>query len=472
MSQASDPTPTPTRADVLIRHALIVTMDETRRVIADGAIAWAGDRILAVGKTADLEPLYTAGTVIDGRRFVVTPGLVNGHIHVTGEPVTRGFVPDDLGWYDNVFKWLIPLYHAQSEADEHLAAQLAAAEMLRNGVTSFIEAGTIRHLDAVVEALRQIGIRGRIAQWAEDRAFGPDLNQAAMTRAAIKVMQDEMERYAGNGDALIATWPSMVGHMTGTDELWREAAALARSYGCGITAHMSPAEADPEWYLANTGRRPIQHLAEIGVLGPNLCLTHAVHLDAAEVETLAQSGTNVTHCPMSALKGGYGATGQGLFPEMAAQGVNIMLGTDGANNGNTGDLARAMFVAAGLFKDARRDTGLFPAHEILEMATLNGARGMGLADKIGSLEPGKKADLVLHDIDRPEWRPLMNVVNQLVWSADGRSVHSVFVNGVQVVDNYRCTLVDEQGLYERSEVAGREIARRAGLANPGPWPVI
>lgn len=462
----------PAHADVLIKHALIVTMDEGRRIITDGTIVWAAGRILAVGKTADVEPLYAAKEVIDGRRFVIAPGLVNGHVHVTGEPVTRGFVPDDIGWYDNVFNWLIPLYHAQTEADEHLSAQLAAAEMLRNGVTSFVEAGTIRHLDAVAEALLQIGIRGRIAQWAEDRAFDPAQDQAAMTRAAIKVMQDEMERYAGDGDALIATWPSMVGHMTGTDDLWREAAALARSYGCGFTAHMSPAEADPQWYLANTGRRPMQHLADIGVLGPNVCLTHAIHLDAAEVEVLAQTGTSVIHCPMSALKGGYGASGQGLFPEMAAKGVNIMLGTDGNNNGNTGDLMRAMFIAAGLFKDARRDTTLFPAHEALTMATLNGARGMGLADQIGSLEAGKKADVVLHDIDRPEWRPLINVVNQLVWSADGRGVHSVFVGGVRVVDDYRCTLVDEQALYARAEIAGRAIAQRAGLANPGPWPVI
>jgi cytosine/adenosine deaminase-related metal-dependent hydrolase len=465
-------TPDPIPADVLIRHALIVTMDAERRIIADGAIAWRGDAILAVGKTADVEPLYAAREVIDGRGFVVTPGMVNGHVHVTGEPVTRGLVPDDLGWYDNVFNWLIPLYHAQTEADEHLSAQLAAAEMLRNGVTSFIEAGTIRHLDAVAEALGQIGIRGRIGQWAEDRAFDPAQDQAAMTRQAIKVMQDEMERYAGDGDARIAAWPSMVGHMTGTDDLWREAAALARAYGCGITAHMSPAEADPDWYLANTGRRPIAHLAELGVLGPNVCLTHAIHLDAAEVEILAQTGTGVIHCPMSALKGGYGATGQGRFPEMAARGVNIMLGTDGNNNGNTGDLSRAMFVAAGLFKDARRDTTLFPAHEVLTMATLNGARGMGLADRIGSLEAGKKADLVLHDTGRPEWRPLLDVVNQLVWSADGRGVHTVFVDGVKVVDAYRCTRVDETALYARAEVAGRAIAERAGLANPGPWPVV
>ncbi len=465
------PPPDPTFVDVLIRDALILTVDRDRRILRDGALAFRDGVIVEVGKTAEVAPRVRAREVIDGRRFLVAPGLVNGHVHVTGEPLTRGFVPDDSGWYANVFEWLIPLYNAQDEADERLAAQLASAEMLRNGVTSFIEAGTIRHLDAAVEGLREVGIRGRVAQWSEDRAFAPEQDQVAMTDRAVKLMQAEMERYPCDGQALIAAWPSLVGHMTGTDDLWREASRLARSHGAGLTAHMSPVEADPDWYLANTGRRPIEHLAELGVLGPELCLTHAVHLDEHEVQLLASSGTSVTHCPMSALKGGYGASVSGKFPEMAAQGVNLMLGTDGNNNGNIGDLMRAMFVCAGLFKDARRDTKLFPAHQVLEMATLNGARGMGLADRIGSLEVGRRADIVLHDLDRPEWRPLTDVVSQMVWSADGRGVHTVFVDGVKVVEDYRCTRVDELALYAQAEEAGAAVAVRAGLSNAGPWPV-
>ncbi len=462
----------PADVDVLIRDVLVLTLDDERRIIRDGALAFRDGIIVEVGKSAEIVPRVRAREVIDGRRFLVAPGLVNGHVHVTGEPLTRGFVPDDSGWYSNVFEWLVPLYEAQTEEDERLAAQLAAAELLRNGVTSFLEAGTIRHLDAAVDGLREIGIRGRVAQWAQDRAFSPDQDQMALTDKAVRLMQAEMERYPGDGDPLISAWPSLVGHMTATDDLWREASSLARAYGAGITAHMSPVEADPDWYLANTGRRPVAHLAELGVLGPEVSLTHAVHLDDAEVELLAQTRTNVTHCPMSALKGGYGASVSGKFPEMAAKGVNLMLGTDGNNNGNIGDLMRTMFVTAGLFKDARRDTKLFPAYKVLEMATLNGARGMGLSGRIGSLEVGKKADIVLHDLNRPEWRPLTDVVSQMVWSADGRGVHTVFVDGMKVVDDYRCTKVDELALYAKAEAAGQAVAVRAGLSNPGPWPVV
>jgi cytosine/adenosine deaminase-related metal-dependent hydrolase len=460
-------------ADVMIRGAMIVTMDAQRRIITDGAVAFRGDRIIAVGKRADVEPRIAAAEIIDGRRFVITPGYINGHVHITGEPLTRGLVPDSAAWRANVFDWLIPLHRADTEAGERLSAQLAAAELLRNGVTTFLEAATVSSLDVVIDGVREIGIRARIGQRAQDRMPNAPMSQAAMTDAAIKVLQAEMERFPVSGRALVGAWPGLVGHITATDALWRAAADLAREHGAGVTAHMSPDEEDPDWYLAHVGRRPVQHLAEIGVLSERVSLTHANHLDDAEVDCLAQTGANITHCPATALKGSYGTTGCGKFPEMAAQGVNIMLGTDGANNNNnSGDLARCMWLMAGLFKDARRDSSLFPAHEALEMVTLNGAKALGLADQIGSIEVGKKADIVLHDIDRPEWRPLLNVVNQLVWSADGRGVHTVFVDGVKVVDNYRCTRIDEDALYAQAEEEGRALAHRAGLWDAGPWPIV
>src|SRR5581483_3641727 len=148
-----------------------------------------------------VEASYAGKETIDGRRFVVAPGFVNGHIHVTGEPLTRGFVPDDSGWYDNVFNWLIPLYGSQTEEEERLAAQMAALEMLRNGVTSFIEAGTIHYLEAVADGLGEMGIRGRIGQWSGDRAFDPSLDQTAMTDEAIKTLHWQMERFPPDADA-------------------------------------------------------------------------------------------------------------------------------------------------------------------------------------------------------------------------------------------------------------------------------
>ena len=454
--------------DSLIAGATIVTLDAGRRIITDGALAIAGDRIAAIGKRADVEAAVDARETIDGGRFVVTPGFVNGHVHTT-ETLVKGHIPENAGFDEGVWRWSVPLYEGQSPEEQRLAAQLSAVSMLRSGTTCFLEAGTILALDPVFEGLEQTGIRGRVGQWVLDRAFAAGQDQTALTDRALRTLEAELARYPGRDGQRLAAWPLLIGHNTNTDALWQGAKQLADAHGAGISAHMSPVEADPDWYLAHTGRRPVEHLAALGVLGGNVSLTHAVHLDAAEVALLAETGTNVTFCPGAAIKGSFGAAGHGRFPEMAAAGVTLMLGTDGADHA---DLMRAMALMAGLFKDARRDAALFPASQVLEMATINGAKALGLSSAIGSLEVGKKADLVLHDTDRPEWRPLLNCLAQLVWSADGRGVHSVWVDGRRVVDDYRCTLVDEAQLYAEAQRAAEAIIGRSGLPAVCPWPVV
>jgi cytosine/adenosine deaminase-related metal-dependent hydrolase len=456
----------------MIVDTMIVTMDAERRIITDGAIAVSGDIIVAVGKTADLKHAYGAKETIDGTRFVITPGLINTHVHITGEPLTRGLVPDDLGLEDNVYNWLVPVHMAYTEADERLSARFAALEMLKSGTTCFLEAGTIRFLDPVVESLRETGIRARVGQWAWDFNPADQSYPAAATDAAMALLNDEVARYPAGEDQRIAAWPILIGHMTCSGPLWQEAKAVADRHAIGVAAHMSPGQGDPDWSLARYGHRPIEHLAELGVIGSNISLTHAVHLDANEVRILAEAGATVSHCGTSALKGGYGAGAVGRFPEMQAQGVNLTIGTDGNNNSNYHDLMRATYLLAGLFKDARRDPTLFVAEQAYTCVTLNAARALRLEDSIGSLEPGKKADFVAHDTWRPEWRPLFNVMNQLVWSADGRGVHSVWVDGRRVVDAYRCTTIDEDRIYHEVQAAGEAIVARTGLPVKSRWPVV
>ena len=452
---------TPERVDTIIKGAVIVTQDEERRIIRDGALAIRGDRIAALGKRSELEDKVDAASVIDGRRFVITPGFIDAHIHITGDPLTRGYVPDDISdaFGDTLRRWVIPRYLAHTPADERLSARLAAVEMLRAGTTCFLEAGTIRYLDEVFEGLVEAGIRGRIGAWVEGRAFSPEDDEAALTGKAIRLLEQEVARFPADSGARLAAWPILIGHSTNTDEVWKAAKALADANNLGVSAHLSPYRADPAWYLDNLGRRPVAHLAEIGVLGDNLCLTHLVHIDDQEAALLAESRTNAILCPFAALKGAFGISALGRAPEMAQAGMNIALGTDGYGS----DLMQKMALAAALFKDARQDTKIFPAGQALDMATLNGARALQLQDEIGSIAVGKKADFVLHDTDRPEWRPVLNVLQQLVWCADGRGVHSVWVDGVRVVENYRHTQVDEDELYAAAQVAGEAIIKRSGI---------
>ena len=446
--------------DTLITGAVIITMDAERRVLADGAIAIAGDRIVAVGPSAEITP--PARETIDGRGFLVTPGLINSHVHIT-ETLIRGVIPEDLPFEEELGRWVIPLYKGQTAAEQILAAKLAIAAMLRTGTTTFVEAGTILAFDAVMAAIAETGIRARTGRWAEDRAWDPAADAAALTHNAIAALEQDCAAHPDDG-RLIAAWPHLIGHNTATDGLWRAAAAIAERHHLGLSAHMSPAVDDSQWYLAHEGARPIVHLDGLGVLSPRLNLVHMVHVDADEVARVARSGASITFCPGTALKCGYGATRIGLYPEMAAAGINLLLGTDGAD---THDLIRAMGEMAGMFKDARQDRSLFGGDAVLAMATLNAAQAMGMAETIGHLAPGMKADLVLHDINRPEWRPLNDPVRQLIWSADGRSVHSVWVDGQRVVAEGRCTRIDEAALYAEAQVAAADILARSGLPVQG-----
>ena len=456
-------------ADVLIDGALVVTMNSRREVIRAGAVAIGGERILAVGPAGEVRRSVAAREVIDGARFVVTPGMVNSHIHITGEPLTRGFVPDDTPFEANVFQWLCPLYATHTEEDERLSAQLAAAEMLKSGTTCFLEAGTVHYVDAVVDGLEAMGIRGRVGRWIWDLPPEPAVYRQS-TDEAVTNLEEVLAKHCNGGR--VQSWSMIVGHTTCSDVLWRAAKEAADRHRTGLNFHMSPAAMDPEYFLATYGRRPMEHLDDLGVLDSNVVMAHCVHVDAGEVDIMARRRCSVAHCPTTALKVAYGVTQIGRMPEMAQAGVNVCIGTDGNNASNYSDMMRATYLVAGLFKDARRDPTMFPAEQAYEMATLGGARALLLEDEIGSIEPGKRADLVLHDRSRPEWTPLLNVANQLVYAADGRGVHTVFVDGRRVVDGYRLTTVDEDALYAAAQRAGEAICRRSGLPDLAKWPVL
>ncbi|MFT5351577.1 MAG: 5-methylthioadenosine/S-adenosylhomocysteine deaminase [Planctomycetota bacterium] len=456
--------------DVLVDAWYVVTMNETRDIIHRGSVAIVKDKIIDVGKTVDLEKKYKPASRIGGDRFVVTPGLINTHIHITGEPITRGYVPDDASFEENVFYWLCTLYSVANAEEEKVSGQLAAVEMLRSGTTSFLEAGTINYLDDVIEGLVETGIRGRVGKWIWDLPPEPSVYRQS-TDQAIANLQRQLEKY-NKPDDRISAWSILVGHTTCSDPLWRAAKTLSDEHKVGLSFHMSPANTDPDGFTAEFGQRPMIHLAEIGVLDRNCAITHCVRVDDQEIDVMAAAGINVAHCPTTALKVAYGITQVGKFPEMVQKGINVSIGIDGNNASNYSDLMRATYLVAGLFKDARMDPQMFPAEKAFEMATLGGARTLLMEDQIGSLEPGKKADLVLHDTDRPEWRPLLNVINQLVWSADGRGVHTVLVDGKVVVEDGHCITIDEDKLWADAQRMGEAITARSGLPDKAKYPVL
>ena len=459
------------QVDTLIKAWYVVTMNETRDIIRNGAVAVKNGLIVEVGKLADLERKFEAKETLGGDRFVLTPGLINTHIHITGEPLTRGYVPDDTPFEENVFEWLCPLYSVYTAEEERLSAKLASVEMLKSGTTTFLEAGTIRFLDDVFEALEEVGIRGRLGRWIWDLPPEPDVYKQN-TDESINLLQYQLEKYKDVAQGRLGAWSTLVGHTTCSDPLWKAARELATEHDTGMSFHMSPAKLDPDFFISEFGHRPMIHLDELGILKDDVVMTHCVQVDDKEISVMANSGVHVSHCPTTALKVSYGITQVGKIPEMKMAGINVAIGTDGNNASNYSDLMRATYLVAGLFKDSRQDPQMFPAEIAYEMATLGGAKAMQLENEVGSLEIGKKADLVLHDTDRPEWRPLLNVMNQLVWSADGRGVHTVLVDGVKVVEEGRVTAFDEEKFYADCQNAGEAVVQRSGLPDKSKYPVL
>lgn len=447
----------------------MVTMDPQRRVLRDSSVAIADGQIAAIGKTSEIVVSDRTAERLGGSRFVVVPGLVDGHVHITGEPLTKGLAPDDVSLDDWVKHWMGPLYAAHNEDEERVSTLLAVAERVRNGTTTFLEAGTVSHLEAVVAAINEVGARARVGRWVWDLPPEPAVYRRS-TGDAIAVLEAELAITPVDGSR-VRVWPNLLGRNTCSDDLWRAAKELADSHGAGVGFHLSPTAADPEESIARYGKRPLERLADLGVLGPNATMTHAIWLDDRELELLRQSGSNVVHCPMTALKLAYGASGAGRMPEMVTAGVTVALGTDGANAANSGDLYRAVYLAAGLFKDARVDPSMMGAHTALELATIGGARALLMEDEVGSIEVGKRADLVLHDRATLEWSPLVDVVSQLVYATDGRSVHTVLIDGEVVVDDHHLVHVDEERLRRDAQHASRAIIERAGVAPRMAWPV-
>ena len=199
----------PEAIDTLIYGSHVVTVNETRDIITDGAVAIRGTEIVDVGKRSDLDARYDASQIVGGDRFVVTPGLVNTHIHITGEPLTRGYVPDDTPFEENVFMWLCPLYSVYTAEEERLSGQLAAVEMLKSGTTTFLEAGTIRFLDQVIDGLVEVGIRGRVGKWVWDLPPEPDVYKQD-TDQSIAFLERQLTDFASVAGGRLGAWSTLV----------------------------------------------------------------------------------------------------------------------------------------------------------------------------------------------------------------------------------------------------------------------
>lgn len=465
-----------TNRTYLAHLAWALTADDRRARIDDAALVVEGDRIVAIGPTAEVlesHPPGSADAVVEQPDRGMTPGFVDSHVHLS-ETLSRAVFPDTIDTRTWVFHWGKPFYAHVGEADEEVSVLLGTAEMLRCGTTCFLDMGAQNDPGITARAAEATGIRGVVGRHAADRKperiprgwsqemidhhFFPD------HEVALEVLEQCVRDWDGYADGRIRCWVNIEGKEPCSLELHVGARALAERLGVGTTYHLASGLEESEISERRYGQWPVERVAANGGLGPNLVIAHAVAVRDAEIELMADQGTSVAFCPGTSLKIAKGAACIGKYPEMLEAGVTVGLGTDGVSASGNLNLMRQMYVVAGLFKDARRDPRYVGAEQAFRMATIDGASALGWDGEIGSLEPGKKADFVLFDLDHFEWVPYDDPLNALVWSASSASVAETWVGGTRVFAEGRVLEIDEAELRAEARARAAAIVERAGLS--------
>lgn len=430
-------TESPRRVDLLVHAGTVLTMAPGASAVHDAVIAIDGGRIVAVGPRDNLDH-FSAANTIGGVDDIVIPGLINAHQHLTGDRLVRSMIPDNIDSDTAIFRWAIPVHAAHTGDDDELSATLSLLEAVGNGITFTVEAGTVAHPDRVLAAFDSVGVAGTLGSWGSDSVGVP---YAGSVDEVIERQQAVLELTGGH--PLVRGWVTLVGHDLMTDELVVAASDAARSADVGLTFHLSPSAADAASYLDRTGARPAIHLDRLGALGPHLLIAHGVHLDDAEVAVLLDRDVAIAYCPWAYLRLAQGVTRHGRHAEFIARGGRIALGCDAENAGDAIDILRVAALAAGLVRDMELDHSQIGAERALRLATIDAATALGMAEEIGSIEVGKRADLAVIDTSGPEWHPRSpNPYLQLVWASDGRAVRDVICNGQLVVHDHQPTRVD------------------------------
>jgi cytosine/adenosine deaminase-related metal-dependent hydrolase len=463
------------RCDLLITNGTVITMDAGRRVLAKGAIAVTGRRISAVGPERSILPKYRARRTVDACGGVVHPGFIDPHVHVV-HGTCRGIFGDALGEATrkvNFADWKADV----RPREEHAAAVFAGLEMLHNGFTCFIEPGTVFDCDAVAAATEQVGLRGLLAGtyvWDQIeimKQLGPLDSDLLYGRAPPKLERclDEMGKQLWRNtdpDALVRGFVMIYGTGTASDELERAAHALARSAGAPFHQHESYLPSAYGFDRERLGHSRLIHLHELGVLDGHSTLIHMNVIEDDDVSAILESGANLVWCPFSYLHFGMSDRVRCRLPELMRRGANVALAIDITTDASVGTSAAAAFLAAG---NARTPIG---PEDILEMQTVRAARVAGLAHDIGSLEPGKRADIVIRSPLAPEVQPAVNPVHQLALLSSASSVDTVIVDGRIVLRNGRSTRVDEAKAYATVKKTVERRMRRLGLSPSVSWPVV
>jgi len=459
-------------ADLIIRNGYVVTMDPERRVLSDGAVAIEGNRIVAVGATEEVLAAHRAVHTIDATDRLVIPGLIDGHNHPF-QYLSKG-IGDDVDIMTWLYKRVYP-YEAQlTEEEAYVGALGNYAQMLKSGTTCFNDPGG-HHADRLAEAAIDFGIRGIINRSTRDIADEdvpvPD-RLFEDTDTAVAEAEAMVERWNGAADGRLRAWTSLRYIFNCSDELCRAIKAVADKHGVGVHSHVSAVFGENEAIQERYGKRSLERYRDLGLFGSNLYLIHMGYPNDQEVEWLKDADVKVAHCPSASMHGAYGVIHNRMMPVMVEAGISVSLGTDSATAGRFLDMVRVMYLASSAHKDAYHDPLKIGAYKALEMATIEGARACLWEDEIGSLETGKRADVVLVNMTGLHWHPNPDPIATFIYAANGNDVETVIVDGKVLMKERVLTSVDEARLKRQVIDAGHAWRERASMDSGALWPVL
>lgn len=433
--------------DLLITGGAVVTMDGERRVYDNGFVAIRGEQIVEVGEMGRLKAKgYRARQIIDARGKIILPGLVNAHTHVP-MVLFRG-IADDLNLQDWLTKYIFPA-EAKNDTREFVVAgtRLGLAEMIRGGITTYADMYYFE--DAIAEETRRAGMRGVLGETVIDFPVADNKTWAE----AMAYSEKFLTRW--KGDSLITAAIAPHAPYTVSTEHLNEVRALAEKLDAPILTHLAEAPTETEFIAKTYNARPAAYLERINFLSPRLLAAHVVHVNDEEIGILKRREVGVAHCPQSNMKL---ASGTAPVPAMLKAGLRLGLGTDGAASNHDLSLWEEIDSAAKLHKLISGDPTAVPAQEALAMATIGGARALHMEKEIGSLESGKRADVILVDMSALHLTPMYNFYSHLVYAVKASDVSDTIVNGRVLMRNRRLLTINEGAVKTAARKYQKQVA--------------
>ena len=457
---------------VLIKNAIVLTMNNSREVIRDGAIAIDGENIKEVGKTQELVDKYQYDEVIDGRDKLVMPGFVAAHVHLF-QTLYRG-MGDDMCLSDWLRKCIFPLSEYLDEEASCVGAELSSVELLRSGVTTYVDSHYINHdkrvYDGIARGTLNTGIRGVIGRSSVNNTaaslpkFCEDIDTAQRECARV------IETYHNYGDGLLNVRVEPLNEFSATSEMIVAMHDVAKQYHVGMSMHLAESRDRYDGVMEKYGMTPVCYLDKLGVLGKETLLAHCVWLNAeTDLPLLKSSGTSVVY---NSVSNQYLADGIADVQAMLDAGITVALGPDGAASNNSLNMFGVLKSAVLLQRAKTLDVFSLTAERALEMATIDGAKAIGMEDKIGSLEPGKRADILMLDLNDLTMTPKKSCISTIVYSANTTAVDTVIVDGKIVMKKSEFVFLDEHAVYAKANDTLEWLIQKSNYAfSPCKWPV-